>query len=621
MIGKVANGRGFAGLARYLQTGKEGTDPDRVEWVEGRNLPTSDPETAGLLMRATAARSDRIERPVYHIALSFDPDDPVGRTQMVQVADRLLKDLDLRDHQALIVAHGDTRHAHLHLMVNRVHPETFRAWDPKNDYARIERSLREQERELGLRPVPGHHYRLEGREPPDRAETLTTGQLRRWERTGEAPFDELVRSSAQRDLLDAASWKDLEERLGRRGLRIDVRGQGLVVTDGEESVKVSNVAPGVSRTSLEERFGAMYGEHEQQHGERRAPEGSARSTESNERGSSAVGRDAREASQPAGQPERNDGHDLSRAGRNGRPRHEQATPLDRRAPAADRDTHGRSAPAPGRAAARPDRDGAESGPYGRDAATSGRSGGVDANGRDRAGIGSRNAWRNGRGALDPRLDAVKRSITALERRIGLERSRDRTGEELDRARLRLAPLEAQRVEARQASERFRAGLAEVYRDPVAARREFHTRAQRDGVAAAAGEIGRHPKRFGELRGIPLGPVRSAERTAALRTAPKLERLGAEHLRKTRGAWASRADYRQARTTLAQLDRQLKTLNAELAQGQGSSQLRNRLGQALQTLPSPERRALRRALPIPYRRALTAAIAATQAFAREQGHER
>ena len=68
MIGKVMNGRGFGGLARYLESGKTGNHPERVEWIEARNLPTSDPRTASLLMRATAAQSDRVQKPVYHLA-------------------------------------------------------------------------------------------------------------------------------------------------------------------------------------------------------------------------------------------------------------------------------------------------------------------------------------------------------------------------------------------------------------------------------------------------------------------------------------------------------------------------------------------------------------------------
>lgn len=579
MIGKVIRGRGFAGLARYLELGRNGNDPGRVEWIEARNLPTNDPQTASLLMRATAAQSDRIQKPVYHIALSFDPDDAVDRATMLRVADRLLRDLGLQEHQALIVAHGDTRHAHLHIMVNRVHPQTYRAWDPRHDFAQIERSLREQERELSLRAVPGHHYRLDGHEQPDRSQALTSGQLRRWERTGDVPFDELVRQAVRRDVADARSWADLEARLRKQGLRIEARGRGFVVTDGKESVKASSVAPGASRKNLQERFG-MYGER--QNDEDREPaERSAGAVEAGERDAGTVGRDGGDAARAAREAEGNGDDNRRRA----------------------------------------ERDGAQPGVHGREAAAARGTDGEDPDRRDRAGTDRGDTGRAGRSALDPRLDAVRRTINELERRIELETARDRVATELDRARSRAEPLAAERAGAREASLRFRAALTEVYRDPAAARGEFHTRAARDGVAAAAAEIGRHPEAFGELRGTQVGPIRSAARREALTASSKLEHLGAEHVRRTTEAWAGRGEYREARASVAELDRRVKVLDSDLARGPGSTQLQSRLTRELRALQPAQRQTLRRSLPVPHHRLLTAAMWAGHSFAREQGHER
>ncbi len=544
-----------------------------------RNLPTNDPQTAGLLMRATAAQSDRIQKPVYHIALSFDPDDAVDRATMLRVADRLLRDLGLQEHQALIVAHGDTRHAHLHIMVNRVHPQTYRAWDPRHDFAQIERSLREQERELALRAVPGHHYRLDGHEQPDRSQALTTGQLRRWARTGEVPFDDLVRKVVRRDIAGARSWADLEARLRKHGLRIEPRGRGFVVTDGKESVKASSVAPGASRKNLEERFG-MY--EERQHAEDRGPAERASGTaEAGERDAGALGRDGGDATRAAREAERNGDDDRRRA----------------------------------------ERDGAQPGVHGREAAAARGTNGADPDGRDHAGTDRGDAGRADRSALDPRLDAVRRTINELEKRIELETARDRVANELDRARSRAEPLAAERAEARNASQRFRAALAEVYRDPAAARREFHVRAARDGVAAASAEIGRHPEAFGELRGTQVGPIRSAERRDAIVASAKLEHLGAEHFRRTTEAWAGRGEYREAKASVAELGRRVNVLDSELARGPGSAQLEHRLTRQLRALQPAQRQSLQRALPVPHQRLLTAAMWAGHSFAREQGHER
>src|SRR4028119_317184 len=89
MIGNVNPlGKGFKGLASYLESGKDGQQTERVDWVESRNRPTTDPQAAARIMAATARESVRSELPVYHFSVSFDPGDPVDREAMRGVADR-----------------------------------------------------------------------------------------------------------------------------------------------------------------------------------------------------------------------------------------------------------------------------------------------------------------------------------------------------------------------------------------------------------------------------------------------------------------------------------------------------------------------------------------------------
>lgn len=252
MIAKAKTGSGFAGLARYLQEG--GPPGGRVAWCETRHLPDQDPQLAARMMRATANRNERIEKPVYHLSISFDSQDQATPALMRQVAEQTLSDLGLANHQALLIAHDDRAHPHLHIMVNRVDPETGAAWNNGHDFARLERSLRQQERGLGLREVPGHHYRLEGQRAPDRTGP-TTGQLRQADRSGQVPFDERVRATAGPDFREAKSWPDLTRRLRRHGLHLEKRGRGLVVSDGRNRVKGSSLARDASLAALEKRFG------------------------------------------------------------------------------------------------------------------------------------------------------------------------------------------------------------------------------------------------------------------------------------------------------------------------------------------------------------------------------
>lgn len=256
MIGKAGTGSGFGGLTRYLLHGKDGQHENRAVWIESRNLGTDNTRIIPSIMRVTANQSEKCENPVYHLVIAFDEGDPLTPELEKQIADRTLKDMGLSEHQALYVRHNDTGRPHLHAMINRVHPETGIAWDNGHDYTRIEKSLRVQERELGFREVPGHHYAMEGQERPDRAGKLSSGQTQKMKRTGEVPFDHQVKGLIHKDVLEAESWKDLSARLAPHGLWTEKRGRGLVITDGENIVKGSSIDRKASLKGFEERLGA-----------------------------------------------------------------------------------------------------------------------------------------------------------------------------------------------------------------------------------------------------------------------------------------------------------------------------------------------------------------------------
>jgi hypothetical protein len=273
VIGKAGTGASFGGLQGYLLHGRAREDAapglqdylldgksgaGRVEWTAARNLPTDDPRYAAAVMSAAAEQNPRVQKPVYHLSLSAAPGEELTREQWDRVVDRVLGRLGLREHQALIVAHNDTRHPHVHVMVNRVHAEHLKAWSNGHDYPRIEQALRHLERDLKLREVPGHHYQLAGQERPEREGRRTEGERQERSRTGEKSWGDRIRFKIYDDLRQAESWGDLERRLAGHRLRLERRGGGLVITDGEHRVKASRVYRRASYRSLEERFGMSF---------------------------------------------------------------------------------------------------------------------------------------------------------------------------------------------------------------------------------------------------------------------------------------------------------------------------------------------------------------------------
>ena len=108
MVGKVTSGSSFSGLAAYL-TG----DRERVAWIEARWMIGTDPKEIAREMEAAAGQSSRVEKPVYHISISFDPADTPTREQMQEAASQVLKDLGLDRHQeSRVLRHPLRRDAH-----------------------------------------------------------------------------------------------------------------------------------------------------------------------------------------------------------------------------------------------------------------------------------------------------------------------------------------------------------------------------------------------------------------------------------------------------------------------------------------------------------------------------
>ena len=252
MIATGRAGKSFRALGAYLAEKDEG----RVAWSETRGTIATDPRGAWAEMEADVADTEsRVEKPVYHVIISFDPGDEPTDAELRGTVDRTLRDLGLENHQALAVRHSDTDHDHVHIMVNRVGTDG-KAWSTSNDAYKLRASVEAQERELGVRWTGRNAERVaQAERAASAAESSRPARQK--------GFAAEVRVAAGADFRDATSWRDLDQRLAAHGLRVERRGQGAVVTDGEREAKLSSVSRTVSRGRLESRFGSLR-EHERQ---------------------------------------------------------------------------------------------------------------------------------------------------------------------------------------------------------------------------------------------------------------------------------------------------------------------------------------------------------------------
>lgn len=157
-------GRSFRDLSAYLFNGElDKPDPARAQWAETINCHCSDPsqawaemawtwQHAGELKTAAGVRrgGQKNEFPVWHVSLNWRDDQAPDRTAMMHAARGVLRKFGLEDHQALIVAHNDTGHAHVHLMVNTVNPHNGKTVDvSRSTMYRLSAWALEYEREHG----------------------------------------------------------------------------------------------------------------------------------------------------------------------------------------------------------------------------------------------------------------------------------------------------------------------------------------------------------------------------------------------------------------------------------------------------------------------------------------
>jgi hypothetical protein len=252
---ECASNRGFRSLARYIQG--RGVK-SRATWFHAANLPgvsgTDDLQLACALVEAVQAQNTRAgNKRTYHLVISLHPDDRrLERRELQQVVDRLVDTLGFSEHQYIAVRHNDTDHEHIHVAINKIHPETFRIHSPAWDHQKLFTGARALERELGLTLL---RSRTRDREKiPERAIECEAHQginsFARWARENLRPA--LRRSELQR-------WNDVHEACNRLGVVMRLHGNGLVFEDVARGIRVkaSFVDRELSKARLCKHLGAF----------------------------------------------------------------------------------------------------------------------------------------------------------------------------------------------------------------------------------------------------------------------------------------------------------------------------------------------------------------------------
>lgn len=279
----------FKTLAAYLT---EDVDKETGELIERGEIMLSpallSDKTAAIEMLAVSKENARCKDPVMHIVLAWQPGENPSREQWEKAVTYAMENIGLGEHQYMAVAHTDTDNFHVHVMANRVHPETYRPHSPEWLWKSLDKACREIEADQGWRESNSQFYKWDedkGRAvpltPAEREAMREAGELRdlaageagkgraaKMERYGNAEsLQTFCKGDPAKALAavmkrDRATWQDVHVALAKHGLMIqpgDKGGYSVVSPEGEK-VKASDVfrrhfAGKVTRAATEAKLG------------------------------------------------------------------------------------------------------------------------------------------------------------------------------------------------------------------------------------------------------------------------------------------------------------------------------------------------------------------------------
>lgn len=177
MVPRISRpGHSFAGAWRYYAHDKRTAEQqaqgqsvrtrERVALIHTENLSGIEDDRAAVgLMIDTARLSKRCEKPVYAFSLAWHPDEEApDQLHMIEAGRSALKALGMQAHQALMVAHTDTAHPHIHVIVNRVHPDTGKAVNLYKDQEKLSAWALAYERTQGKIHCPARTFNVLARQ-------------------------------------------------------------------------------------------------------------------------------------------------------------------------------------------------------------------------------------------------------------------------------------------------------------------------------------------------------------------------------------------------------------------------------------------------------------------------
>ena len=246
MIGKITIGKSFSGCISYcLEDKKQSITEElkqelvhvsnRAELLEMNMCFGTKKE---LIRQFNEVRwlNSKVSKPVMHISLSFSPEDKLKAGGLNEMIDACARQMGFEKNQFIAVMHKDTKHQHLHIVVNRIGFDGKTLSD-SNNYLKISKYCREMEQQHLLKQVLSPKRFLSEKE-----QLLERNDQRK----------QILKEHIADSIKQSVSVLEFQRRMEKLGYEV-IRGRGIAFRD-KQKVYAKGSELGFSLSVIEKKL-------------------------------------------------------------------------------------------------------------------------------------------------------------------------------------------------------------------------------------------------------------------------------------------------------------------------------------------------------------------------------
>jgi hypothetical protein len=253
-------------LTEYVEAPEGRQHQEKCVYYGARNFMSKDPQAQRAEMIALAQGAVRSRDTVTHYVLSWKWGEQPTVPQVESVMDIILEEFKVKDCQVIYALHADTDNFHLHIVLNRVDPDTYKCIEINGgfDIDALHRTVAKIELAHGWEPEKNSLYKFDEngelvRRKKEKVYKPEQGKIDKEMITGEKSAERIAIEKAAPVIKKVNNWEQLHKELAEIGMRYVRKGSGAIIFVGEIAVKASRVDRGASLGNLQKRLGVYKG--------------------------------------------------------------------------------------------------------------------------------------------------------------------------------------------------------------------------------------------------------------------------------------------------------------------------------------------------------------------------